>query len=124
MNPVEQTVFGKGGNSLAACVASILDLADVEDVPNFMESRNWYRSLVFWLEKFGYTAVRLSLEDDAPNQVWNAYVPPLTPVIWAGPLYHCCVGQWDGKLLHDPHPDQEFHGDKKAVDVILLLKLP
>lgn len=128
MIPVRQTTFGvPSGNCLAACVASILEMP-VWLVPNFIMKKNWYLSLVLWLERRGYTAVRLGVENDWPNSAWNFYLPPETPVIWTGPsprgdYLHCVVGQWDGRYLHDPHPDETFLSER-AIDVIALVRLP
>lgn len=130
MRPVRQNVFGRpSGNCLAACVASILE-QPVWTVPNFILKKNWYLSLCLWLERnHGMTAVRLDLEDGHPNVAWNFYLPSETPVVWTGPsprgdFLHCIVGTWDGKLLHDPHPDDTFFEGKPAVDVLALVRLP
>lgn len=130
MKPVSQTSFGyPDGNDLAACVASILELS-VDEVPNFITKKNWYLTLALWLEKRGMTAIRLDVSRG--NEWWNFYLPPETPVIWAGPSprpeeqdrrLHCVVGRWDGRLLHDPHPDCDFLAGE-AVHVIALVRLP
>jgi len=129
MKPVQQTLFGlPSGNCLAACVASILEL-DIDEVENFVEKKNWFLALCLWLEKRGMTAVRLDFAKGFPNVAWNFYMPPGTLVIFTGPsprgdFHHCVVGQWDGKFIHDPHPDNSFTVDNNVVDVIALVRLP
>jgi hypothetical protein len=113
MVPVMQTRFGRGGNCLAACVASILDrpLADLDfscaDYPQI-----WDDVLRGKLAPIGYTFAHVVNYPREKIKVFGSalYIahgftdrdPP-----WATPserVQHAVV--MSGSLLiHDPHPD-------------------
>ena len=58
MIPVYQTIFSKtNGNCLAAVWASLLE-KKIEDVPNFVEEKDYFNSLQSYVKPFGLTYQR------------------------------------------------------------------
>ena len=95
MRPVKQTKFGTQGNCLAACLASLLSLP-LEQVPEF-PGNTWFNDLYLWLLDQGY---RLCESDSELLQHGNAVAVGQGPRGWR----HAVVW-YDGRMLHDPHPD-------------------
>ena len=62
--PTLQTKFGKDGNCLCACLATLFDVS-IKDIPNFADSgKNWAKACSRWLkENFGKFAVEIQLHD-------------------------------------------------------------
>lgn len=112
MKPVRQTRFGpEDGNCFEACLASVLDLADVDQVPRYTESnqdiRPYLRKLDGWLSKRGLRVVSLRLGDNAEvdyvggDTYWIAFVETATNV------HHAVVRrgyefEWDPQHCYDP----------------------
>lgn len=64
MKFIKQTTFGKDGNCLMACIASILDLK-IEDIPN-PKHDGWINELNEWLiNKTGYYIQTIGFNEDS-----------------------------------------------------------
>ena len=124
MTPVDQTRFMDhewGGNCLAACLASLLDL-NIGVVPDFnMRAEgpsDWRLFYGRWLNSIGYslTCIYLGAEDDCETMKDSPGCIIRIgggPVLLAGPsprgVGHCVVGEAcvaEYKILHDPHPSR------------------
>ncbi len=107
MIKIEQNIIhnpdkGDIGNCLQPCIASILELP-IEDVPHFAERRqsDWFDRMNDWLRDRGYWVLHIN--------GWSDDFTPYGYSIACGTsrrgIRHSCVAL-DGKLIHDPHPDQ------------------
>jgi hypothetical protein len=111
MKPVMQTVTGRGGNCMAACLASILELA-ITDVPNFFdlapdEPGPWWKVVRDWLRPHGFGIITLGFEkaESWDELCLDGYhiVSGKSPRLEGA--HHSTV--WHrGRMVHDPHPDQ------------------
>jgi hypothetical protein len=123
MKFVEQTITGLGGNCIAACLASMLDL-NLDDVPGFdvaaiaarhgwppddVDAQDW--AIGEWLRPLGYHvatfgpwcdedhwASRLDLSGLTLGSAWSVRIPDAA---------HQVV-LLDGDLLWDPHPQRHL----------------
>lgn len=104
MKPVRQTKFGPDeGNCLPACIASIFEIS-LDDVPNFHENQNdfgWLDRLNEWVARYGLSAICVDATNDF--RIDDAYVI-LSGKSPRGKFLHAVVWK-DGKIIHDPHPD-------------------
>lgn len=127
MKPVDQTKFGEGGNCLAACIASLLDV-DISEMPD-TGHQGYEAALHEYLEPRGLVYVdvwrgalrRLAAEVPARVEEMDLGWQPM----WVGPilcvltgpsprfrdprLAHAVVGRsngWMTEILHDPHPSR------------------
>ena len=120
MKPVTQTIFGKNGNCMTACIASILELP-IEIVPHWKTPEHWYEELNKGLHKFGYFL--LSFPVRKRDGVW--WSPPNDVVCIAGGMSSRGLGHavvWcNGHIIHDPHPSHE--GIKKIEDFTFICQL-
>jgi hypothetical protein len=100
--PVDQTITGLGrGNCLAACLASILEVACDEVPPSAFSGDQWR-----WLAARGYTLVRVdptALRGGLPR---NAYYI-MTALSPRADTLHAVVCYGD-EIVHDPHPQREL----------------
>ena len=105
MIPVQQTQFEEGaGNSLDACVATLLELP-LDRVPHFNgHGARWMVEMNRFLGKFGFAAFIIEAH-------------AVRSVCWPIDGYSIACGQsshglhavvWKGsEMVHDPHPDGE-----------------
>lgn len=120
MKPVKQTRIGQGnGNCWTACIASILELP-IEEVPDFIDEKDFYGSTIKWLGKRGLTLVQINLEGS-----------PHWPFFWGDTVWTILSGQsprgdWKHaivgnglKYVHDPHPDSKML--KGEIEYVYLL---
>jgi len=95
---------GVNGNCWRACIASILSLP-IDDVPAFEDEEKFdFESLRDWLREIDATMVcTLNPKRHEPRGYTIAvgWSPRFEGVL------HCVVA-WNGKLIHDPHPDNTF----------------
>jgi hypothetical protein len=95
MIPVSQTLFGKGGNCLAASIASMLNLS-IGDIPKFetMSKPMWKIALIKWLNSLGYIYSEgfYPLEHEYCLAIVKSRDPAFT---------HCVVWLKDN-VAHDP----------------------
>lgn len=110
MTPVMQTVTGPRGNCMSACFASVFDLP-ISDVPNFYEitsdDAGWWLAVRKWLAARGFGILDITFEEEAQwqhLQLSGAHIVSGPSPRGAG-MFHATVWQ-DGRLVHDPHPDQ------------------
>jgi hypothetical protein len=110
MRPVKQTVFGKGGNCFAACVASLLEIP-VKNVPNFCHDHgdHWPLALKEWLAPLGLFPVVVNVppsDDSATAFLMNDGATCIAGGKTASGADHACIHR-GLKLLHDPCPGGE-----------------
>lgn len=113
MMRVLQTKFGEAeGNCFPACVASVLELP-LETIPNFIEQEketgnHWFWLCNQWLEQLNLALVHLEIPD--AKTLYNAKKWALgyhlAGVTSPRNLKHSVVIK-NGKVVHDPHPDQD-----------------
>lgn len=106
-----QTVTGRGGNCMSACLASILELP-IAAVPNFFdlapdEPGPWWKAVRDWLRPHGFGIITLAFED---AKLWDELSLDGFHIV-SGPsprlegAHHSTVWH-SGRMVHDPHPDQ------------------
>jgi len=106
MKPVMQTRFGnEEGNCFDACLASLLEVP-LETIPHLNEE-NWVDATNAWLMKeFGCFYFEFEYNEAMAFPVLGYHVmsgiSPRSPD-WPR-LYHSVIG-YQGKMVHDPHPD-------------------
>ena len=119
MKPVMQTVNGRHGNCMSACLASIFE-CDISDVPNFYaiagdDDAMWWGAVRDWLRPKGFGIMFLELRDPAHLSMFDGWM------IVSGKstrgLDHATVWK-DGKMIHDPHPSNEGLVTPDGVDMI------
>ncbi len=110
------------GNCWTACIASILELP-IEQVPDFIDNKDFYGSTVKWLAKRGLTLVQIDLQHSTcwpffwGNSVWTI----LSGQSPRGDWKHAVVGN-GLKPIHDPHPDNKMlKGEIEYVYLIVLM---
>lgn len=124
-----------GGNCLAACLASVLE-CPIESVPDLTgpefagdspTRHTWLQVVDDWLRaEHSCTMVDLRARIGATDRV----EPCLLPGIFylgsgpskRGPWTHGVVME-NGRVVHDPHPDQDFSNDG-ITEITLLVKVP
>lgn len=101
----KQTIFtgsGRPGNCVQAALASILDL-ELDEVPHFLETASspeeWELAFQAWLHERRIFIARYSSEWIFPCLYLASGTTKRNPNVW-----HMVVMQ-DGKLIHDPHPE-------------------
>jgi hypothetical protein len=111
MKPVDQLILhdpsnNKIGDCYRACIASILEL-NIEDVPHFMiqEPRQRIKSLLQFLGEYGYTlySVEGLVDYTYPDENDYYIVSGISPK--DSKIKHAVIG-YNGKIVHDPHPDK------------------
>lgn len=119
MVPVAQSRFGghAGGNCLAACVASLLDLS-INDVPDFgTTGAYWFRELVDWCAARDIGVIYLPYDKSTEGLWSNVYGIECRPMLEAN-WSHCVVvkrditqkdgdknWEWKARRVHDPNPE-------------------
>lgn len=100
MKPLVQTKVGDDGNCFATCLSSILELP-ANKVPDFdagnASDDEFFAAADEFLAKHGLTYRRVPVDGAKPSG-WST-IEGVSP---RGGL-HACVA-YDGKLVHDPHP--------------------
>jgi hypothetical protein len=98
MKPVDQTKFGKHGNCLMACIASILEIPfDTE----WELHDNWWNECQTYVRKHGYYLSCIYANDQGTAPAGYSIATGDGP---RGFLH--CVVLLDGQIVHDPHPDK------------------
>ncbi len=103
VKPVMQTRLAPGGDCLAACFASILEIP-IEGIPDFnAPGGNWFHRIEQWMEPMGL----IPLPVRTPP-MWGAHCHDVAYCIACGKSprgdwSHAVV--WRGGIVHDPHPD-------------------
>lgn len=115
MKKVFQTTFGKEGNCLCACLASILEI-DIETIPN-PKHDDWQNEMNDWLIRHhGVYMVTINADGYFSKAMKDGLI------IGAGysctGLMHAVVCQ-NGKIIHDPMHNSNLTFDKLlAFDII------
>lgn len=109
MIPVDQTKFGKGGNCMSACIASILEM-DLNEVPNFFEITDtdieWWTAVRTFLRERGWGLLSIGVTEDMLKGYEGIFiVGGASPRFPGSKVQHAVIWQ-NGKLTHDPHPDR------------------
>lgn len=113
---VYQDIFGEQGNCLSAAVASIFELK-LRDVPHFSAlnigpdgkpTGAWYRHLWDFAGSLGYDIYYRYKDKSGRIEMMEGALPyhiigGASPRGYIGG--HAVVG-YNGKIIHDPHPDQ------------------
>ncbi len=127
MKPVKQTRVNmiyenpsERGNCFAACIASILEIEceDVFQVQEHFHESDWPEQLNNWLISRGYRWRYATIDEIRSND---------TPIIVVGTSPRDCsilhtVIFVDGKMVHDPHPDNSGIVNHKVFEIIEKLK--
>jgi hypothetical protein len=113
---VNQTQFGKKGDALQACFASLLGL-QLSDVPNFILEPDYLQAIQTYLRKRGLGFLKVSFDESVRKgfgtlpfnlQGVPCIVVGISPL---GGIRQCCVGVANTtnqiSVLHDPHPDTD-----------------
>ena len=98
MKPIDQDKVGLDGNCFNACLASILELS-LPEVPDYRDKGKWLLQYNDWLLNYGLTLIPLT---------YGSWVPKGYSILGgrsARGLDHAVVA-WNGKMIHDPHPDK------------------
>lgn len=117
MRPIYQTRFGRDGNCLAACFASILEapIAKVDfSCSETFDPTDWYWLALDKLAPLGwaYLSTRAGRNKDGELELSlpNGAYFIATGSTSRGPLHHavvCEVANRRWKFVHDPHPEGE-----------------
>jgi hypothetical protein len=121
MIPVRQTVFGyPHGNCMAACVASLLELP-IEEMPVIPDDANFNDLWNVWLAARGFARVCFSsLTSFRPDGYYLMAGPSPRPSVIKEDgerAFHVVVG-FNGKPVHDPHPDNLFLEELCEIEII------
>ena len=124
MRPVKQTRLHKGlypisdrGNCFPACIASILEMEceDVIQIQEYYDDNNWNKILFDWLYERGYLWRSATIEEIRSK---DAYILVTGGSTRYPDLTHITIWQ-DGKMVHDPHPDNSGITDQRCFEVIV-----
>lgn len=105
MKPVDQTRFGKDGDYMAACTASIFEVG-IDEAPDLNADRvdDWWCALTDWCGSRGLVPVCLGYSDDLIQELGETWMIVSGKSIRG--LKHATVWQ-NGRLIHDPHPSRD-----------------
>lgn len=99
---------GSYGDCFRACVASILDIEDIESVPNFAAGgADWYADFVDWCYRRNIAAITFGIDGNEPIEAVGAFMSGhnrYAIYILIGDTAdgtHCAIYRAGG-LLHDP----------------------
>ncbi len=116
MIPVYQTKFGGSddpeedqGNCMQACIASILEipLGEAPDFTGKIVNGEWYTYLISWLAERNLGLMFTKIKEGAPPGIHMVGAESTNlPDPDDG---HMMVVQ-DGKVIHNPHPDNKGEG--------------
>lgn len=101
MTPLMQTEFGTGGNCLAACIASVLEVS-LDSVPNYISEPDWEERYDDLLSGWGYRLQSLTWDEITSQRLRGCWL------IGGGKsprgIEHAVLIM-DGEIVHDPHPE-------------------
>jgi len=128
MIPKKQTRLHKGllpisdrGNCFPACIASILEMEveEVIQIQEYYDDADWSVQLGQWLFDNGYIWRNPTEGEDMTDKyVLVTGKSPRHP-----DLTHVVIYQ-NGKMVHDPHPDNTFLEKVEAYELLIPLKAP
>lgn len=118
MNEIKQTKFGKEGNCLEACIASLLEI-DINSIPCYKE-KNWNVLLNEWLIK-NHNCYLLPL-DAKECLISFRKIMKNTIYIASGNsprnMFHAVLYK-NNKMIFDPHPSNEGIEKIECIDFIV-----
>lgn len=130
MRPTDQTRFGRQGNCLAACFATIigvpLQLVDFS-CADATKERDWFALAIDKLRPLGWSYVDWHLSRDKDGLL-QLSVPEHLLIVVAGKsprepgLLHAVVHQMQKRILvpvHDPHPSRAGILDMQYAGVLM-----
>lgn len=122
MKPVTQKREGENGTCWTACIASILEL-DHDDVPYFIDSKDFYGQTANWLRDKGYALIQIDVTGNNPFPYFWNNSPIWTIISGTSPRnkdwLHAVVGK-NTTPYWDPHPDRTMiAGDPKYLYLIV-----
>lgn len=127
MKPIKQTRLHKGltpvtdrGNCFPACIASILEMEceDVIQIQELYDENDWSQKLCDWLFERGYVWRYATIEEIRSTDKY-LLVTGESPR-FKGTL-HVTIYQ-NGKMVHDPHPDNTGILDERNFEIIERVK--
>lgn len=111
------------GNCFPTVIACLLDLDNPEEVLQFQELYNkenegiyWQDELKDWLQKRGWEWTYLK-----EHLMTGEYYLVTGNTIRSKDVLHICIYK-NGKLVHDPHPDQSGLTTEKYFEIIKPIK--
>lgn len=118
MIPVKQTVFGKRGNCMNACLASLFEVS-LDSIPDFYDDDiddhdAWWKNLRAWLATRGYGLMCVSLAKENLT-AYAGYL--IVSGMSSRGVQHATLWR-DGHLAHDPHPDNSGILTVDSVDLL------
>jgi len=123
MIPVDQTIFGSShGNCMQACIASILEV-EINSLPNFMEDGpdNFENKFNKWIDDQPFCCIEIIISD--VNLVPHTYMIATGESPRNKDINHAVV-YYNGKMVHDPHPDKTGIVGKPKSYTIFVIKDP
>lgn len=111
------------GNCFAAVIASIMDLDSAEDALQIQEhydNEDWASVLLKWLNDRGYDWYSIDGHSKVKDEFY--LVTGKSPR-FSGEINHICIYQ-NGKLFHDPHPEQAGLSTESYFEVIEKMNQP
>lgn len=109
------------GDCYRTCIASILDCTTPEDVPHIQDGEefsDFNARILEFLNNYDLTIIKIVFCTDEVDTIleWSKSNCPNTLFIMTAKsprfsnIGHCVIG-YNGKLIHDPHPDNTFVED-------------
>lgn len=130
MKPVHQNRFGKiEGNCFEACIASLLECS-IKEIPILNDNHSefnhvtkpWSKKLVDFLDIKGLCFVEMTFTGGKEIGYWlfhSGYSIITGKSPREGNILHCVVA-YQGKMVHDPHPDNTGLEDIQMIGFLCL----
>ena len=106
MKKVLQTdLTPEGGNCFSACIASVLEIG-INEVPNVAKDFAWFQIMDEFVNKYGYGLYLMERKEIPVSDIWckHAYIIANGQSPRHENRTHSVVYK-NGKMVHDPHPD-------------------
>jgi hypothetical protein len=97
---------GIRGDCFRACVCSLLEIEDMMDIPNFVETSDWIQSATSFANSKGFDLCGWDAENGKPDEKYY-----IACGVSPRGLRHSVIYS-NNKLYHDPHPNG---GDVKDI---------
>jgi hypothetical protein len=113
MIPIDQNITGSRGNCFSACLASLLEIPNVNSVPLFLSEPgdtshfDWASRLDAWLSQFGLYALHFATPE-VPASSFEGALPGSYYILGGRSPRgrpHAVVAKGH-EIVHDPHPDK------------------
>lgn len=117
MIPIKQTILSSvdgniRGNCFRACLASMLEIPNIDDIPAFeqMSNETWFQVFYKWLVSVGYQFHGTGHPDGKKEFEYEG-IDGYYMAVGKSPREYVKAGHGvvykQGKLVHDPHPNNE-----------------